>query len=84
MGSELVVVHAFASQPEAEITKTALESAGIDAMIKADTVGGYADPLKMWSLSVGRRRQTIRTLSLQAAQELATDLSGYHMLKIGD
>lgn len=38
--SDLVVVKAFATQSEAEIAKTALESAGIDAMIKADTVGG--------------------------------------------
>jgi Putative prokaryotic signal transducing protein len=38
--SDLVVVKAFATQSEAEIAKTALESAGIVAMIKADTVGG--------------------------------------------
>lgn len=40
MESDLVVVRTFASQSEAEIAKTALESASIVAMIKADTVGG--------------------------------------------
>jgi hypothetical protein len=36
----LIVVHAFGSQPEAEIAKSALEGAGIEAMIQADSVGG--------------------------------------------
>jgi Putative prokaryotic signal transducing protein len=38
--ANLVVVHAFSSQPEAELAKSALEGAGIDAMIQADSVGG--------------------------------------------
>ena len=46
--SELIVVHTFASQPQAEIAKSALESAGIDAMIKADTAGGMR-PHLAWS-----------------------------------
>ena len=46
--SDLIVVHAFASQLEAEIAKSALESAGIDAMIKADTAGGMR-PHLAWS-----------------------------------
>lgn len=46
--SDLVVVKAFASQSEAEIAKTALESAGIVAMIKADTIGGMR-PHVGWS-----------------------------------
>ena len=29
----------FSSEPEAEVAKTALEAAGIDAMIQADTAG---------------------------------------------
>jgi Putative prokaryotic signal transducing protein len=36
----LVVVHAFGSQPEADMAKSALEGAGIDAVIQADSVGG--------------------------------------------
>ena len=46
--SDLVIVKAFATQSEAEIAKTALESAGIVAMIKADTVGGMR-PHVGWS-----------------------------------
>jgi hypothetical protein len=38
--SELVVVHAFGSHPEAEMAKSALEAAGVDAMIKEDSGGG--------------------------------------------
>jgi Putative prokaryotic signal transducing protein len=46
--SDLVVVEAFASQAEADLAKTALESAGIDAMIQADRAGGMRDHLA-WS-----------------------------------
>jgi hypothetical protein len=38
--ADLVVVRAFATGPEAELAKSALESAGIDAMIQADSAGG--------------------------------------------
>ena len=37
---ELVVVHAFGSRPEADMAVSALDAAGIDAMIQADTGGG--------------------------------------------
>ena len=46
--SDLIVVRTFGSQVEAEIAKTALESAGIVVMIKADTVGGMR-PHVGWS-----------------------------------
>lgn len=39
-GEDLVIIRAFGSQPEAELAKSALEAAGIDAMIQADAVGG--------------------------------------------
>jgi hypothetical protein len=45
---DLVVVGAFASQVEADLAKSALESAGIDAMIQADRAGGMRDHLA-WS-----------------------------------
>lgn len=45
---ELVVVKAFGSRPEVDIAKGALEAAGIDAMIQADTAGGMRDHLA-WS-----------------------------------
>jgi Putative prokaryotic signal transducing protein len=38
--AKLVVVHAFDNQPDAAIAKSALEAAGIDAMIQGDSVGG--------------------------------------------
>ncbi len=37
---DLVVVHTFGSQPEADLANSALEAAGIDAMIQADSAGG--------------------------------------------
>ena len=38
--TNLVVVHAFATEAEAEMARSALESAGIDSMIQADSAGG--------------------------------------------
>jgi putative signal transducing protein len=46
--SALVVVQAFGSQVEADLAKSVLESAGIDAMIQADTAGGMR-PHIAWS-----------------------------------
>lgn len=46
--SKLVVVDRFASQVEADLAKTALASAGIDAAIQADRAGGMRDHLA-WS-----------------------------------
>jgi hypothetical protein len=38
--SDLVVVHTFSSRPEAEVAKSALDAAGIEAMVMADDAGG--------------------------------------------
>ena len=38
--NDLVVVHAFGSRPDADMAVSALEAAGIDAMVKADAGGG--------------------------------------------
>ncbi len=38
--ANLVVVHAFATEAQADMAKSALESAGIDSMIQADSAGG--------------------------------------------
>ena len=46
--SQLVLVQAFRSQGEADLAKSMLESAGIDAMIQADTAGGMR-PHIAWS-----------------------------------
>jgi hypothetical protein len=45
--SDLVVVDTFDSQPEAELAKGALQSAGIEAIIQADTVGGMRPHVAM-------------------------------------
>jgi F420-dependent methylenetetrahydromethanopterin dehydrogenase len=44
----LIVVQSFASHPDAELAKDALESAGIPSMIQADTAGGMREHLA-WS-----------------------------------
>jgi len=46
--SNLVAVQAFATQMDASLAKSVLESAGIDAMIQADRAGGMRDHLA-WS-----------------------------------
>ena len=46
--SKLAVVDRFPSQVEADLAKSALESAGIDAMIQSDRAGGMRDHLA-WS-----------------------------------
>ena len=46
--SDLVVVQAFGREFEADLAKSMLESAGIDAMIQADRAGGMRDHLA-WS-----------------------------------
>jgi hypothetical protein len=45
---KLVVVHSFASRPEADLAKGALEDAGIQALVQGDTVGGMREHLA-WS-----------------------------------
>ena len=44
----LVVVQSYASRPEAELSKGALEAAGIQAMVQSDSVGGMREHLA-WS-----------------------------------
>ena len=46
--SKLAVLDAFASQMEADLAKSELDSAGIDSMIQADRAGGMRDHLA-WS-----------------------------------
>jgi len=48
MDSDLVVVETFASRTEADLAKSALEAAGIESMIQADTAGGMRTHLA-WS-----------------------------------
>ncbi len=44
----LIVVQSYGERSEADLAKTALESAGIPAMIQADTAGGMREHLA-WS-----------------------------------
>jgi hypothetical protein len=46
--TKLVVVQSYASRPEADLAKGALDDAGIQAMIQADTAGGMREHLA-WS-----------------------------------
>jgi len=38
--ADLVIVHTFDNGADAEVAKSALDAAGIDSMIQADTAGG--------------------------------------------
>ena len=46
--SELVVIQSYGSRPEADLAKGALEDAGIQAIVQADTAGGMREHLA-WS-----------------------------------
>jgi hypothetical protein len=46
--AKLVVVQSYGSRPEADMAKGALEDAGIQAMVQADTAGGMREHLA-WS-----------------------------------
>jgi len=46
--AKLVVVQPYGSRPEADLAKGALEDAGIQAMVQADTAGGMREHLA-WS-----------------------------------
>jgi hypothetical protein len=63
----LVVVHAFRSEPEAEMAKGALEAAGIDAMIQADSAGGMR-PHLAWAS--GGFKVLVREQDAAAAREV--------------
>ena len=65
--SDLVVVHSFGSRPEADLAKSALEAAGIDAMIKQDSGGGMR-PSLAWA-GVGYE-VLVRAEDVQAARDV--------------
>jgi hypothetical protein len=44
----LIIVQTYGTRPEADLAKSELESAGIPAMIQADTAGGMREHLA-WS-----------------------------------
>jgi hypothetical protein len=65
--TDLVVVQSYVTEGEAEVAKGVLESAGIEAMILADTAGRMRDHLA-WS-GVGHR-VLVREEDAAAAREL--------------
>ena len=67
LDANLVIVHAFGSEPEAELAKNALEAAGIDAIIQADTAGGMR-PHIAWSS--GGFKVLVREEDVTAAREI--------------
>jgi putative signal transducing protein len=64
---DLVVVHTYGSQPEADIAKSALDAAGIESMIQADSGGGMR-PHLAWA-GVGFRI-LVRDIDLAVAREV--------------
>ena len=66
---KLVVVHSYGSRAEADLAKGALEDAGIQAMIQADTAGGMREHLA-WS-GAGFRI-LVREDDASVAQEVLT------------
>jgi hypothetical protein len=65
--ARVVVVHAFATEMEAVIAKSALESAGIVASIRSDSAGGMRPHLG-WS--TGGYQLIVREEDEDAAREI--------------
>jgi hypothetical protein len=65
--TDLIVIHAFGSRVEADLAMSALEVAGIDAMVQADSGGGMR-PALAWS---GAGFQVlVRAVDAQAARDV--------------
>jgi Putative prokaryotic signal transducing protein len=67
MSDDLVVARTFNTRPEAELARSALDAAGIDAMVRADS-GGDMRPAIAWA---GDGFQVIvRADDLEVAREI--------------
>ena len=67
MSDDLVVARTFNSRPEADLARSALDAAGIDAMVRADS-GGDMRPAIAWA---GDGFQVIvRADDLEVAREI--------------
>ena len=66
-GSDLVVVHTFNNRPEADLAKSALEAAGVDAMMQADDGGGMR-PAMAWAGSA--LHLLVRVEDVEVAREI--------------
>jgi hypothetical protein len=65
--ANLIVLRTFSSQMEADVAKSALEAAGIDVMIQADSTGGMR-PHIAWA--TGGFRVLVRQEDETAAREV--------------
>jgi D-tyrosyl-tRNA(Tyr) deacylase len=65
--AKLVVVQAFNKEWEAEMAKSALEAAGIDSTIQADSVGGNRPDV---ALHTGGYKVLVRQEDAQAARDV--------------
>lgn len=63
----LIVVHSFGSRPEADTAASALDAAGIDVMVRADS-GGEMRPSVAWA-GVGYQ-VIVREEDVPAAREI--------------
>jgi Putative prokaryotic signal transducing protein len=64
--AKLVLVQAFNKEWEAEMAKSALNGAGIDAIIQADSVGGNRPDI---AFATGGFKVLVREKDVAAAQE---------------
>jgi hypothetical protein len=51
-------------------------------LFNAIKVGGYANPLNGWLVSIIHNGKTVRKQSLEVTQKSPTDEAGYHIVKI--
>jgi hypothetical protein len=65
--AKLVVVQAFGNQSEAELAKSALDGAGIDAVIEADSVGGNRPDV---AFHTGGYKVLVREKDVAAARDV--------------
>ena len=69
MSDDLVVIRTFLNTVDAELARGALESAGIDSMIRADDCGGLRPHLWMGGVEVLVRNED----AARAEEVLGTD-----------
>ena len=64
---ELVVIRSFSSRPEADLAKSALEAAGIESLIRADSAGEQR-PAMAWGAE--GFQVIVRSDDAEAAREI--------------
>ena len=67
MSADLVTIRTFINAVDAELARSALEAAGIDAMLRADDCGGTRPHLWLGGVEV-----VVREADLERAEEVLT------------